>query len=162
LLDVHFHKEKSMTSNKYRAMKKVVVAAALAGGVSCVASAGDYYSDNSDSRLGGDSYAYFNSPPVDKSPSEWRQTHPTGIWERWLQSDSGGYPWKMTPPVFSNVGDDPTFKQTHPNGLTEGELQALSSEGPAWHSGPAVANTSPSVALQPPTGRLVYFSEPSN
>jgi len=33
LLDVYSHKEKSMTSNKYRVMKKVVVAAALAGGV---------------------------------------------------------------------------------------------------------------------------------
>ena len=152
-----------MTSNKYRVTKNVVVAAALAGGVSCVASAGDYYSDNGDSRLGGDSYAYFSSQPVDKSPSEWRQTHPHGISELRLQSYSGvGEAWKMTPPVFTNVASDPTFRQTRPNGLTEGELQALSSEGPAWHSGPAIANTPPSIALQPSTERSVHFSDPSN
>jgi len=150
-----------MTSNMYRVMKRAVVAAALAGGVSCVASAGDYYSDNSDSRLGGDSYGYFNSKPVDKVPSKWRAENPNGEPERWYQSNSvWGAAWKPAP-ILTNAPSDPTFEQTHPTGPTEPELQALSSEGPAWHSGPTIAHTQSSVALQPSTGRLAHFSDPS-
>jgi len=150
-----------MTSNKYRVMKRLFVAATLAGGVSCFASAGDFYSDNSGSRLGGDAYAYFNSKPVDKLPSKWRAENPNGEPERWYQSNSVSGGACNPAPILTNAPSDPIFKQTHPNGLTEAELQALSSEGPAWHSGPTITNTSLSVALQPSTGATCCSPPPA-
>lgn len=153
-----------MTSNKYRVMKKVVVAAALAGGVSCVASAGDYHSDNSDSRLGGDSYVYFNAARSNVSVDPaWRLSHTNGLTQSEFQARvSAAFAQRAHEAVFSKVADDPAWRPSHPGGLSDGDLQALSSEGPAWHSGPAAANTPPSVALQPSTGRIVHFSDPSN
>lgn len=153
-----------MTSNKYRVMKKVVVAAALAGSVSCVASAGDYYSDNSDSRLGGDSYVYFNGTRSDVSVDPaWRLSHPNGLTHSELQARVDVvFAQRANEPVLSKVADDPAWRPSHPDGLSDRELQALSSEGPAWHSGPAVANIPPSLALQPATLRLVHFFDPGN
>jgi len=89
--------------------------------------------DSSMSRFGGDSYAYFNSQPVEKGPLEWRAENPQGISERQLQAYSGvGESWHIDKPTFTNIASDPTFRETHPNGLTERELQALSSESSAW------------------------------
>ena len=120
-----------MTRGTYSSMTKIVSAVALATSLTGIASA----DDSSISRIGGDSYAYFNSLPIDKSPSAWRQSNPNGEPEYWYQSNSssGGTAWKPAP-VLTNVASDPTFKQTHPNGLTERELQAMSSEAPAWHT----------------------------
>jgi len=111
-------------------MTKIVSAVAFAASLTGIASA----DDSSMSRIGGDSYASFNSLPIDTSPSAWRQGNPNGEPEYWYQSNSSwGTPWKPAP-VLTNVPSDPTFKQTHPNGLTERELQAMSSEAPAWHT----------------------------
>ena len=120
-----------MTRGTYSSMTKIVSAVAFAASLTGIASA----DDSSISRIGGDSYAYFNSLPIDKSPSAWRQSNPNGEPEYWYQSNSssGGTAWKPAP-VLTNVASDPTFKQTHPNGLTERELQAMSSEAPAWHT----------------------------
>lgn len=136
-----------MTSNRYSGMKRIVLAVALAAGVSGVANA-QFYSDNSISRLGGDSYAYFNSQSIDKSPSAWRQANPQGLSERVLQAysaNSAGSAWKLDKPVFSSVASDSTFKQTHPNGITERELQALSSSSLAIWQTP---NGSPAETAQ--------------
>jgi len=153
-----------MTSNKHRVMITVVVGAALAGGVLCVASAGDYHGDNSDSRLGGDSYVYFNATRSDVSVDPaWRLGHPNGLTYSELQARVDVvWAQRAHGPVFSKVAGDPAWRSSHPNALSNRELQALSSEGPAWHSGPAIANTPSSVALQPSTGRLAQFSDPSN
>ena len=119
-----------MIRGTYSSMTKMVSAVAFAASFTGIASA----DDSSTSRIGGDSYAYFNSLPIDKSPSAWRQSNPNGEPEYWFESNSSwGTPWKPAP-VLTNVPSDPTFKQTHPNGLTERELQAMSSEAPTWHT----------------------------
>jgi len=124
-----------MIRGTYSSMTKIVSAMAFAASLTGIASA----DDSSMSRIGGDSYAYFNSLPIDKSRSAWRQSKPNGEPEYWYQSHSAwGRPWEPAP-VLTNVASDPTFKQTHPNGLTDRELQALSSEAPAWHTD--VSNT---------------------
>ena len=86
----------------------------------------------------GDSYQYFASQTIDKSPSQWRAANPNGEPETWFQANTtfGMAAWKPAP-LLTKVPADPTFKQTHPNGLTESELQAMSSEASAWHSSPA-------------------------
>jgi hypothetical protein len=111
-------------------MSTVIVAAVLAAGAAGVASA----DDGSMGRF-GDSYAYFNSQPVDKAPLAWRAENPNGISERQLQAYSGSNvssAWETTKPVFDRAPSD--FRLAYPNGLAERELQALSSEGPAWHT----------------------------
>ena len=121
-----------MTRSKFSLMKKAVLAAALVAVTAGVASA-----DDGGMGRFSDSYQYFASQPVNKSPSEYRAENPNGQPELWYQSNSvWGAAWKPAP-ILTNAPSDPTFKQTHPNGLTESELQALSSEGAAWHSRPA-------------------------
>ncbi len=130
-----------MTGNRYSSTTKLIVAALLAAGLTGVASADDC----SMGRLGGDSFAYFDTQTIDKSASAWRQSNPNGQPEFWYQTNSvWGGAWKPTP-VFAKAPSDPTFKQTHPNGLTETELQALSSEGPAWHSASVKATSTASI-----------------
>ena len=66
-----------MSRKQYSLSKQLVVAAALALGASGVAVA----DDNSMSRFGGDSYAYFNQPVprnIAAGPT-WRQSHPNGL-----------------------------------------------------------------------------------
>ena len=124
-------------NRKISMMKSIVVAVALAAGVSGMAHAGD----GSMGRF-GDSYAYFNSQVIDKSPSAWRQANPNGVSERQLEA--------LSSEALANDFQRPTFdkgpstwRQTHPNGLSEREFQALSSEAPAWHS----STPSPTSAL---------------
>jgi hypothetical protein len=126
----------AVMKNRFSVLKSIAVAAALAAGVSGIARA----DDSSMSRFGGDSYAYFNNPVVDKSPSAWRQSNPNGLPERTLQAYSGvGEAWHLNRPAFDPAPS--TFAQTHPHGLTEGEYQALSSEAPAWHPATQQATT---------------------
>ena len=114
-------------SSKVSMMKSLVVAVALAAGVSGMARAGD----GSMGRF-GDSYAYFNSQPINSSQSAWRQANPNGLSERVLESYSApGEAWHLNKPVLDNAPS--SWRQTHPNGLSEREFQALSSEAPAWH-----------------------------
>ncbi len=145
-----------MTGNRYSSTTKLIVAALLAAGLTGVASADDC----SMGRLGGDSFAYFDTQTIDKSASAWRQSNPNGQPEFWYQTNSvWGGAWKPTP-VFAKAPSDPTFKQTHPNGLTETELQALSSEGPAWHSASVKATSTASIengAKQPFADRAAAF-----
>ena len=128
-------------NSKVSMMKSIVVAVALAAGVSGVARA----DDSSMSRFGGDSYAYFNggqngNPVFDNAPSAWRQANPNGLSERVLQSYSApGEAWHMNKPVFDAAPS--TFAQNHPHGLSEREYQALSSEAPAWQSPTQSATT---------------------
>ena len=124
-------------NRKISMMKSIVVAVALAAGVSGMAHAGD----GSMGRF-GDSYAYFNSQPIDKAPSAYRQANPNGLSERQLEA--------LSSEALANDFQRPTFdkgpsswRQAHPNGLSEREFQALSSEAPAWHS----STSSPTSAL---------------
>ena len=149
-----------MTRKEYRAVELALAAALIAGSPAIALADG-----SSMSRFGGESYAYFNSQPMDSRPSTWRQDHPEGVSQRVLQAysaNSAGSAWKLETPVFSSIASDSTFRQTHPNGLSERELQALSSEGAAWHSGPAPANAQPRFASQPFVGRLVRSAGPNN
>ncbi len=59
-----------MTSNRYSSPTKLIVAALLAAGLTGIASA----DDSSMGRIGGDSYAYFDTQTIDKSASAWRQS----------------------------------------------------------------------------------------
>ena len=118
-------------NSKFSMVKSVVVAAALAAGVSAIARA----DDSSMSRFGGDSYAYFNNAVVDKAPSAWRQANPNGVPEQQLEA--------LSSEALANDFQRPTFdkgpsewRQENPHGLSERDMQALSSEAPAWHSAP--------------------------
>src|SRR5258708_39324687 len=88
----------------------------------------------------GDSYAYFNSQPVDKTPSTWRASNPNGLSERQLQAlSSESLASDFTKPTFDRAPS--TFRQAYPNGLSERQFQALSSESNAWHSTPRAATS---------------------
>ena len=118
-------------NSKVSMMKSIVVAVALAAGVSGMARA----DDSSMSRFGGDSYAYFNNAVVDKAPSAWRQSHPNGVSEQQLEAESSeGLANDFAHPTFAKAPS--AWRQANPNGLSERELQALSSEASAWHSTP--------------------------
>jgi hypothetical protein len=125
-------------NSKVSMIKAIVVAVALAAGVSGIARA----DDSSMSRFGGDSYAYFNSIKPNNAPSAWRQANPSGLSERQLEalsSEALGNDFQR--PTFDKAPS--TWRQAHPNGLSEREFQALSSEAPAWHS----STPSPTSAL---------------
>jgi hypothetical protein len=110
-----------------RVMKSLVVAVALAAGVSGIAHA----DDGSMGRF-GDSYAYFNSQPVDKAPSTYRATNPNGISDRQLEAlSSEALARDFTKPTFDKAPSE--WRIAHPNGLSERQYQALSSEGAVWH-----------------------------
>src|SRR5258706_11052743 len=117
-----------MTRGKYSSMTKIVSAVALAASLTGIASA----DDGSMGRIGGDSYAYFDSLPIDKSPSAWRQSNPDGESDDWFELNTTFGPHWKPAPVFTNISSDPSFRQTHPNGLNEREVQAMSSEAAAW------------------------------
>jgi hypothetical protein len=119
--------------NKVSMMKSLVVAVVLAAGVSGIARA----DDSSMSRFGGDSYAYFNSQPVDNARSAWRAANPDGLSERQLQAlSSESLASDFEKPTFDKGPS--TWRAANPNGLSERQLQALSSESSAWHSSPRV------------------------
>src|SRR3979411_2154254 len=71
-VELAIHLQGAVMNSKVSMMKSIVVAVALAAGVSGIARAGD----SSISRFGGDSYAYFNNAVVDRAPSAWRQANP--------------------------------------------------------------------------------------
>ena len=115
-------------NSKFSVVKSIALAAALVAGVSGMARA----DDNDMTRLGGSSYAYFNSATVDKAPSAWRGANPNGVSELQLQAlSSEGLGYDFQRPTFDKTPS--TFRQTHPSGLSERELQALSSEASGWH-----------------------------
>jgi len=109
-------------NSKSSMLKSIALAAALAAGISGIARA----DDNSMSRFGGDGYAYFNSAPVSKAPSAWRQANPNGVSEGVLQAESSeglGYDFQH----FTFDKSPSAWRQANPNGVSERELQALSS-----------------------------------
>jgi hypothetical protein len=115
-------------NGKFSTIKGIALMAALVAGLSGVARA----DDNDMARLGGDSYAYFNNAPIDKSPSAWRQANPNGVSERQLQAESSeGLSSDFQTPTFDKTAS--AWRQENPHGLSERDLQALSSEGPVWH-----------------------------
>jgi len=126
-----------------RVMKSLVVAVALAAGVSGIA-----HADGDMGRF-GDSYAYFNSQPVDKAPSTYHATNPNGLSDRQLEAlSSEALARDYEKPAFDKAPSE--WRAAHPNGLSERELQALSSESAPWHpfsqsATTAVATTNRSV-----------------
>jgi hypothetical protein len=147
-----------MSRREYPLSKRFAAAAALALGASGVAMA----DDNSMSRFGGDSYAYFNSQPVVRGNAPdvaaWRKGHPNGLTERELQalssSDLSAVVAQANPQVFSAVAADTTWRQSHPNGLTERELQALSASSLAIWQAPERTATVTNLAEQPGTENM--------
>jgi len=121
-------------NSKFSMMKSIVVAAALAAGVSGIARA----DDSSMNPFTGDSYAYFNggnlghttNPPVfARGPSAWRQSNPNGLTDRdFAALGSEETANRFDPPVISTSVADNSWRRTHPNGLTNAELAALGSE----------------------------------
>ena len=133
--------------NKVSMMKSLVVAAVLAAGVSSIAHA----DDGSMGRF-GDSYAYFNSQPVDKAPSTWHASNPNGLSDRQLEAlSSEALGTAFTKPTFDKAPSE--WRMAHRNGLSDRELQALSSEGAVWHpfsqsAATAVASTNGAVVAK--------------
>ena len=163
-----------MSRKQYSLSKQLAVAMALALGTSGVALA----DDSSMSRLGGDSYAYFNQPVprnVAASPN-WRQSHPNGLTDHELQalSSSGlaASAPEFNPPMFASAPADPSWRRNHPNGLTEPELQALSASSLAIWQAPngsadtATASIDQATVAQTPSketfaARLAKFFHPN-
>jgi hypothetical protein len=115
-------------NSKFSLVKSIALTAALVAGVSGIALA----DDNDMTRLGGSSYAYFNSAPVDKTPSTWRQANPNGVPESQLQalsSEGLGFDFQR----FAFDRSPSAWRQANPNGESEHDLQALTSEAYAWH-----------------------------
>ena len=143
-----------MSRKQYSLSKQFVVAAALALGASSIALA----DDSSMSRIGGDSYAYFNQPVLRNAAAgpTWRQSHPNGLTELELQalssSSLAASAFQVEHPVMASAPADPAWRQSHPNGLTDRELQALSSSSLAmWQdtNGSGVATSQGNVAQGP-------------
>jgi len=125
----HPHSKGAIMKSKFSLVKSIALTAALVAGVSGMARA----DDNSMTRLGGDSYAYFNSAPVDKAPSTWHQANPNGVSESQLQalsSEGLGYDFQR----FAFDKAPSAWRQANPNGVSEHDLEALTSEAPAWNS----------------------------
>jgi len=128
-----------MTCNAQTLTKRLVVAAALAAGVSGMANAdeGGAYGP-SEAQLQASSSEgpawHPQQSTYDQSDSPWRQNNPDGLSVREMQSLWGTWAgqFRMTQPTFANASADPSFKQSHPNGLTASEYQAMSSDAPAW------------------------------
>jgi len=126
---------------------RLVMATALALGASGVA----FADDNSMSRFGGSSYAYFSDmgKAAATSTSTWRQDHPRGLTERDLQafssSDLSAVVAQVEPSTVSTAAADPAWRQSHPNGFTERELQARSSSTLAAWQVPGVSAPGPRV-----------------
>ncbi len=151
-------------NSKFSMMKRMLLTAAIAVGVSGIARA----DDSSMSRFGGESYADFNQPTSNASAdSAWRQSHPNGHTQLELQRLTSRSMSFQPAPVLSNAPADPAWPQTHPNGLSERELQALSSDSPAWHetdqsTNRALASTNrstnmPSASREPFGKRIARF-----
>ena len=86
-----------MSRKPYSLSKQVLIATALALGVSSVALA----DDSSMNPFTGDSYRYFSGA---RTPGE---------------------PGRFDRPVFSTAAADPSWRQSHPNGLSEIEEQRI-------------------------------------
>ena len=155
-----------MFRRQYSLSKQLVVAAALTLGTSSIALA----DDSSMSRIGGDSYAYFNQPVLRTAAASaaWRQSHPNGLTELELQalssSSLAASAFQVEHPIVASAPADPLWRQSHPNGLTERELQALSSSSLAmWQkqNGSGVAANQRNVAQSADEGtfsaRLANF-----
>ena len=122
---------------------RLAIATALALGASGVALA----DDNSMSRFGGSSYAYFSDMGNAAATSALRQVHPRAPTERELQafSSSGlsAVVAQVDPSIVSTAAADPAWRQTHPNGFTERELLARSSSTLAMWQIPGVSAPGP-------------------
>ena len=91
-------------NSKVSLMKSVVVAVALAAGVSGMARA----DDSSMSRFGGESYADFNQPTSNGSADPaWRQSHPNGHTQLELERLTSRSMSFQPAPVLSNAAADP-------------------------------------------------------
>jgi hypothetical protein len=137
-----------MTYNVQSLAKGLVMAAALAAGVSGIAYADEGSASNGSSEAqlqaqSSDAPAWHSQQPAyDESQSSWRQNNPDGLSVREMQSMWGTWAgqFKLTQPTIGTASADPSFKQSHPNGLTSREYQAMSSD--AWQM-PAQSTTGP-------------------
>ncbi len=128
----------------------LALAAALAIAMSGAARA----DDSSMSRLGGDSYEYFNRMLTDApATSGWRVARPNGLTDRELQALSSSSLSSFAPtsqPEFARVAADPAWRQSHPNGLTIHELQAFSGSSVSqWQARNQWAAAAPTAPISP-------------
>jgi hypothetical protein len=108
-------------------MKRAVLVAALAAGMSGIANA----DDNSMSRWGGDSHAYFSSNP-NRVPGTFHQNNPHGVSIRELQALSSDDPVWQLDPIFASAPLNQPLRLASPR-IDYREMQALSaSAGSAW------------------------------
>lgn len=124
--------------------RRLIAAIAFAIGASGAA----FADDNSMSRFGGSSYAYFNNAANAAAVSTWRQDHPRGLTDRELQAFSASSLSAVVaqadaPIVASTAPADIAWRQTHPNGFTERELIARSSSTLAVWQVPGVSAPGP-------------------
>ena len=156
-------------NSKISMMKSIVVAAALAAGVSGIARA----DGSSMNPFIGDSYADFNGgnlpqagrPVFDQAPSAWRRSNPNGLSQLQLQALQSSRLTYKPAPVFDMAPS--TWRQSHRDGLSEREFQAMSSAAPAGHqpdesatSSLASTNdaaTSTSASREPLGARIARF-----
>ena len=124
---------------------RLVIATALALGASGAALA----DDNSMSRFGGSSYAYFSNVGNAAATTAWRRDRPGALSERELQafSSSGlsAVVAQLDPPAVATAAADPAWRQSHPNGFTERELLSRSSSTLAVWQVPGVSAPGPRV-----------------
>ena len=147
-------------NSKLSMMKSIVVAAALAAGVSGLARA----DDSSMNPFTGDSYAYFNGgnlghitnpPAFARAPSAWRQSNPNGLTNRDLAAlGSEETANRFNPPVVTTAVADASWRLSHPHGMTNAEFAALGSEEIAARQSP----NRPATSALASTNAPVYAS----
>ena len=142
-------------NRKFSIAKSIAIAAALAAGVSGMARA----DDNSMNPATGDSYAYFNGgnlsnttkPIFDQAPSQWRQSHPTGLTDFDFDAmHSVAMANRKRGVILTKVPADASWRPTHPNGATTSEFAAMGSEAiaarPPWPAQATVPASTNAVA----------------
>jgi hypothetical protein len=146
-----------MIRGRYSSMTKIVSAAAFAASLTGIASA----DDSSMARIGGDSYTYFNSLPIDMSTSAWRQSNPNGLSELQFQALESSRLTDKPAPLFDMAPS--AWRQSHRDGLPEREFEAMSSEAPAWHTDASnttsVASSSNKEMLTDHAAALFHIAE---
>lgn len=148
-----------MFRKQHSLSRKLVIAAALALGASRVALA----DDNSMSRFGGSSYAYFNQSArsTAAASSAWRQSYPNGLTEAQLEmlssSSLATSAFQVDHPIVASAPADTSWRQSHPNGMTTAELESKSSSSlsvwqhPNGFGNTAVASTDQVNVAQSPS-----------
>ena len=137
-----------MSRTPHFTSRRLIAAIALALGASGAA----FADDNSMSRFGGSSYAYFGNAVNASAVSTWRQDHPRGLTDREFQafssSDLSAVVAQVDAPIVAAAAPaNIAWRQSHPNGFTERELLSRSSSTLAAWQVPGVSAPGPRVSI---------------